>query len=72
MARRITYLHPDEACARLGLVPRPGEGKWAKYDRRRALSVLTQYTGPFMGFRYDEAEVEALAEQLIKKVKKAA
>lgn len=64
---RITYLHPDEACARLGLVPRPGEGRWAKYDRRRKLSELglTRKTGPFKGFRYIASEVEALAEKLI-------
>lgn len=28
---RIQYLHPDEACERLGLVPRPGDED-RKYD----------------------------------------
>ena len=72
MARRITYLHPDEACARLGLVPRPNEGKWAKYDRRKALKTLTAYRGNYKGYRYDAAEVEALAARTIKQVKRAA
>jgi hypothetical protein len=60
---RVTYLHPDEACARLGLVPRPGEGKWAAYNRRRHLGELglTKVTGPFKGYRYKAHEVDALA-----------
>ncbi len=67
---RIEFLHPDTACARLGLVARPGEGKWAKYDRRRKLASmgLTKHTGPFKGYRYRADEVDALAKQIIKVV----
>ena len=71
MARR-TFIHPDEACSRLGMVPTPGEGKWAKYDRRKALKGLTAYAGNYKGYRYDAAEVEALAARTIKQVKRAA
>jgi hypothetical protein len=64
---RIQFIHPDTACERLGLVPRPGEGKWAKYDRRRHLASLglTKHTGPFKGFRYRADEVDALARKTI-------
>lgn len=62
---RIQFLHPDDACARLGLVPRPGEGKYAKYDRRRHLKGLKRYTGKFKGYRYNAAEVDQLAKQTI-------
>ena len=67
------FLHPDEACARLGLVPQPNEGACAKYNRRRHLAKmgLKQYTGPFRGYRYDEAEVDAQAAK-IQVVKRAA
>lgn len=73
MARR-TFIHPDDACSRLGMVPTPGEGKWAKYDRRRHLAALglTRYPGKgYKGFRYDAAEVDALAAKK-DPVKKAA
>lgn len=65
---RIQLIHPDTACERLGLVARPGEGKWAKYDRRRKLSELglTKHTGLFKGFRYRADEVDALARKTIK------
>ena len=64
---RTIYLHPDEACARLGLVPTPNDGKWSKYERRRKLKELglTRKTGPFKGYRYIAAEVDALANKLI-------
>lgn len=64
---RREYIHPDEACKRLGIVARPDEGVWAKYDRRRKLKELglKRYTGPFKGYRYDAGEVDRMAEELI-------
>lgn len=71
---RRNYIHPDTACARLGLVSTPNEGKWAKYNRRRHLSAMGLTAYPVKGakgYRYDAAEVDALAAK-ITPVKRAA
>lgn len=67
------FLHPDEACARLGMVPQPNEGACAKYNRRRHLKKLglSQVPGTYKGYRYYEDEVDALAAKL-KPIKRAA
>jgi hypothetical protein len=64
---RLTYVHPDQACTILGLIPKEGEGKWAKYDRRKHLKSygLRRVKGKWKGFRYLLHEVEAAnAKQL--------
>lgn len=64
---RIKWIHPDEACAILGLVPSPGEGKWAPYNRRRHLKELGLQGKPMKkvnGYRYREDEVKAKAREL--------
>jgi len=48
------------------MLPTPGEGKWAKYDRRKMLKKLglSQIPGPYKGFRYDPVEVELIRKAL--------
>lgn len=60
-------IHPDTACEMLGLVPRPGEGKWARYDRRRTLHRLglRRFTGPFKGYRYSLGEVLEIRKRTV-------
>jgi hypothetical protein len=67
-------LHPDTACAMLGYCSRPGEGAWAKYERRRNLKALglTRVVGKFKGYRYYAHEVQAAAAQHLHNLPKKA